>query len=523
MTESQQPQKLPIGVQNFEKLITEGYIYIDKTDYIHRLVTTGSYYFLSRPRRFGKSLLLSTLHAYFSGRKELFEGLKISELEQDWTEYPVLHLDLNTQNYNRTEALSSILNDYLTQWEDIYGRKESETDLGLRFKGVIQRAFERTGRKVVVLVDEYDKPMLQAIGDEPLLIEFRNILKGFYGVLKSMDGCIRFAFLTGVTKFSKVSVFSDLNNLEDISMSEDYACICGITHGELTYNLIPYIDVLAAKFNYTRNECIEKLRKTYDGYHFCEYADGVYNPFSLLNALKDRNFKSYWFETGTPTYLVELLQAVDYNLESMANTEATEDVLSSVNNAATAPIAVIYQGGYLTIKDFDPQFRIYTLGFPNEEVEGGFMRFLLPMYTSVKVSETPFHIKKFVQEISSGQTESFLKRLREFFADTPYELIKNLENHYQNVLFILCRLLGLYVHAEYHTSEGRIDMVLQSGGYCYVMEFKLDGTAEQALQQIDDKHYAQPFEAAGNCRIIRVGLNFSSETRNIDRWVIAWA
>ena len=520
MTESQQTQKLPIGVQSFEKIVSEGYIYIDKTDYIHKLVTTGSYYFLSRPRRFGKSLLLSTLHAYFSGRRELFEGLKISGLEHDWTEYPVLHLDLNGRNYCDRDSLIAELNKHLEYWEEEYGNDYAERSVEERFEHVVRRASEQTGRKVVVLVDEYDKPMLQAIGNEPLMTEFRNILKGFYGVLKSMDGCIRFAFLTGVTKFSKVSVFSDLNNLNDITMDRRYSAICGITEQEMADSFGPHIDRLAAENNETRDEAIAHLQRMYDGYHFSEHAEGVYNPFSLLRAFDSAAYHSYWFETGTPTYLVELLQAADYNLESMANTEATEDVLSSVSTASTAPIAVIYQSGYLTIKDFDPKFRIYTLGFPNEEVEAGFMRFLLPMYTSVKVSETPFHIKKFVQEISSGQTESFLKRLRAFFADTPYELVKNLENHYQNVLFILCRLLGLYVHAEYHTSEGRIDMVLQSGGYCYVMEFKLDGTAEEALQQIIDKHYTQPFEATEDCQVIRIGLNFSSETRNIDRWVI---
>ncbi len=520
MIQSQLMQQLPIGVQSFDSLREDGFIYVDKTEYIYQLVKTGRYYFLSRPRRFGKSLLLSTLHAYFSGRRELFEGLKISGLEHDWTEYPVLHLDLNSESYTSPESLTGKLNTFLTMLEKCYGSDVSEQTVATRFEGVIRRASEQTGRKVVVLVDEYDKPMLQAIGNEPLMTEFRNILKGFYGVLKSMDGCIRFAFLTGVTKFSKVSVFSDLNNLEDITLDAGYATMCGITGQEMLDSFGPYIDRLASANGETRDEAIAHLQRMYDGYHFAHDSIGVYNPYSIICAFKAADYRSFWFETGTPTYLVELLQAADYNLESMANTEATEDVLSSVSTASTAPIAVIYQSGYLTIKDFDPKFRIYTLGFPNEEVEAGFMRFLLPMYTSVKVSETPFHIKKFVQEISSGQTESFLKRLRAFFADTPYELVKNLENHYQNVLFILCRLLGLYVHAAYHTSEGRIDMVLQSGGYCYVMEFKLDGTAEEALQQIIDKHYTQPFEATENCQVIRIGLNFSSDTRNVGRWVI---
>lgn len=512
-------QKLPIGIQEFEKLRKEGYLYVDKTRLVYKLVNEGSYYFLSRPRRFGKSLLMSTLKAYFEGKKELFEGLAIEQLEGDWTKHPVLHLDLNTEKYNDTTALETRLNLFLSNAEELYGANQYEHTLGQRFEGVIRRACERTGQRAVILVDEYDKPLLQAIGNRELQDQYRNILKGFYGALKSMDGYIKFALLTGVTKFGKVSVFSDLNHLDDISMSLPYSDVCGITEEELLCYFQPSIKALAESQQQTVDECVETLRRRYDGYHFMENSVGVYNPFSLLNTLSKQKYGSYWFETGTPTYLVELLQMHDYNLEAMSQVETDEKTLGSVDANNMSAIPVIYQSGYLTIKDYDSEFKMYTLGFPNEEVAEGFAMFLLPCYTAIRSDQTAFDIKNFVLDVRKGNTEQFLKRLRSLFADTPYELVKNLENHYQNVLWLLFKLMGFYVQAEYHTSEGRIDLVLQSPKFCYVMEFKLDGTAEEALAQIEDKHYALPFDTSGR-QIIRIGMNFDSKTRNIERWVI---
>lgn len=510
---------LPIGIQNFEKIREGGYLYVDKTPWVYKLVSTGSYYFLSRPRRFGKSLLLSTLHSYFDGRRDLFEGLEIATLEQEWEKYPVLHLDLNTRNYKDAAALPGILNEYLEKWEALYGDAKKDRVLEERFSYVIEQAFIQTGKRVVILIDEYDKPMLQAIGNEALQEEYRNTLKAFYGALKSEDQYIKFAMLTGVTKFGKVSVFSDLNNLKDISMRKDYHEICGITGTELERDFGGYIQRMAEELGASPQEVTDEMTRLYDGYHFTANQPGIYNPFSVLNAFDANAFGSYWFETGTPTYLVHLLRRQDYSLERMADEYATDDILNSVDIASTNPIPVIYQSGYLTIKDYDPEFRTYRLGFPNAEVEDGFFRFLLPYYTSLNPVEAPFHIQKFVQEIRSGQTEAFLTRLKSFFAGTPYELVKNCENHYQNVLFILFKLLGVYVHAEYHTSNGRIDMLLQSRGYTYVMEFKLDATSEEALQQINSKEYALPFSTDGT-KLYRIGLNFSSETRNIEKWVI---
>lgn len=510
----------PIGIQNFEKIRTDGYFYIDKTALIYQMVKTGSYYFLSRPRRFGKSLLISTLEAYFLGKKELFEGLAMEKLEKDWITYPIFHMDLNTEKYDTRESLDSILNFTLEKWEQQYGTAPSETTFALRFRGLIERAYKQTGQRVVILIDEYDKPMLQAIGNEELQKEFRNTMKAFYSVLKTMDGCIQFAFLTGVTKFGKVSVFSDLNNLDDISMRNQYIDICGVSEKELHDDLEIELHELADIKGVSYHEICDKLREYYDGYHFTHNSIGIYNPFSLLNTFKYKEFGSYWFETGTPTYLVELLKKHHYDLRRMAHEETSISVLNSIDSASDNPIPVIYQSGYLTIKGYDEEFGIYSLGFPNREVEEGFIKFLLPFYANTNAVESEFEIQKFVREIRIGDYDSFFRRLRSFFADTPYELIRDLELHYQNVLFIVFKLVGFYVKAEYHTSEGRIDLVLQTDKFVYVIEFKLDGTAEDVLRQINEKHYALPFEAGGNRRLFKIGVNFNAKMRNIEKWIV---
>lgn len=392
----------PIGIQNFEKIRRDGYFYIDKTALIYQLVKTGSYYFLSRPRRFGKSLLISTLESYFLGKKELFEGLAIEKLEKDWITYPIFHIDLNTEKYDTLESLESILNFTLAKWEYLYGSSPSETTLALRFRGIIERACKQTGKRVVILIDEYDKPMLQAIGNEALQKEVRNTMKAFYSVLKTMDGCIKFALLTGVTKFGEVSVFSDLNNLDDISMRNQYIDICGISDQELHDNLETELHELADIKEVTYEDVCAKLREYYDGYHFTHNSIGMYNPFSLLNTFKYKEFGSYWFETGTPTYLVELLKKHHYDLRRMAHEETSAAVLNSIDSASDNPIPVIYQSGYLTIKGYDQEFGIYSLGFPNREVEEGFIEFLLPFYANTNPVEAPFEIQKFVREVRAG-------------------------------------------------------------------------------------------------------------------------
>jgi hypothetical protein len=509
----------PIGIQNFEKIRREGYFYIDKTALAYSLAKTGSYYFLSRPRRFGKSLLISTLEAYFEGKKELFEGLAIEKLEKDWTRYPVLHIDLNARKYENLDSLKSELNKHLEIWEKQYGDEYKDRALEERFYHVIAKAYEKTGRPVVILVDEYDKPLLQSIGNEKLQTEYRNTLKAFYGVLKSMDGFIKFALLTGVTKFGKVSVFSDLNNLEDISMRRNFIEICGITEKEIHDNLEPELHDLADAQEMTYEEVCQELKDRYDGYHFNYNTVGLYNPFSLLNTFKALEFGDYWFETGTPSYLVELLKRDHYDLYRMAHEKTDAEVLNSIDSTSQNPIPVIYQSGYLTIKDYDSRFGNYTLGFPNKEVEEGFIRYLLPFYSPYKQNDSNFQIPKFVNEVESGEVDAFFRRLQSFFADTPYELVKDLELHYQNVLFIVFKLIGFYVKAEYHTSEGRIDLLLQTDKYIYIMEFKLEGTAEEALQQIEDKQYALPF-AHDNRKLFKIGVNFSNKSRNIEKWIV---
>lgn len=507
--------KYPIGIQDFEKLRSEGFLYVDKTLPIKDLVDDGKYYFLSRPRRFGKSLLLSTIAAFFEGKRELFKGLAIDSDEMGWEPHPVIRIDLNAEKYDTKESLETLLNKYVSFYEDIYGRTEYDVTISQRFDSLIRNAYKKTGKRVVILVDEYDKPMLQSIGNPELQDEYRNILKSFYGVLKSLDGSIRFVMMTGVTKFGKVSVFSDLNHLTDISMDTRYYDICGMTEAELHDYFDESIAGLARANEMGVDECYTTLKERYDGYHFSEDAPGVYNPFSLLQTLDKGKFGSYWFETGTPTYLVKLLQMHDYNLEAMSEVETDADVLNSTDGGSTDPIPVIYQSGYLTIKGYNKEFGLYKLGFPNKEVEEGFMKFLVPYYTNIPKSGSAFEIGQFVMDVRSGRTEQFIKRLKSFFADTPYELVKDLENHYQNVLFIIARLMGLYTKVEYRTSEGRIDMVIQTPQYCYVLEFKLDGTARQALEQIKNKNYTLPFEMNGQ-KIILIGMNFSSESRNID-------
>ena len=511
--------KYPIGIQNFEKIRRDGYLYIDKTELIYKLVNGGSYYFLSRPRRFGKSLLISTLEAYFQGKKELFEGLAMEGMEKDWTARPVLHIDLNARQYENADSLRLELNKHLEVWEQTYHSPYGDRAPEERFYHVIRQAHEQTGHRVAILVDEYDKPLLQAIGNKPLQEEYRSILKPFYGVLKTMDGHIRFAMLTGVTKFGKVSVFSDLNNMEDISMDDNYVSLCGITESEIHRYMEECLNELASARHLTYEETCRRLKELYDGYHFTPGSEGVYNPFSILRTFKDNKFGSYWFETGTPTYLVELLKQSNFDLEDLTGSEVTESTLNNVFGD-DKPIPVIYQSGYLTIRDYDPEFGLYTLDFPNKEVEEGFMEFLLPWYTSLDGTESQSTVKKLVRDIRSGNVDAFMTRLQSFMADTPYELIRDQELHYQNVMFIVSKLLGFYVQAEYRTSQGRIDLLLQTDKFVYIMEFKLEGSAEEALKQIEERGYTAPF-ASDTRKVLKIGVNFSSQTRNIDRWLVS--
>ena len=512
--------KYPIGLQNFKGLREDGYIYVDKTAFVYELATTGKYYFLSRPRRFGKSLFLSTLEAYYQGQKDLFKGLALERLEKEWKVYPVLHLDLNVGKFDTPEALIERLDNHLRGWEKAYDLiPEASQSPATRFENIIRGASEKTGQKVVILVDEYDKPLLQAIGNEPLQNDYRKTLKSVYGVAKTMDGYIQMAFFTGVTKFSKVSVFSDLNNLKDITLNPIYAEICGISEKEIHKYFEEEVTQMAEANHLTKDGCYAKLKENYDGYHFSEESVGMYNPFSLLNALSDQRFKDYWFETGTPTFLVETLKRNNYELENMTREEVTADLLGSLDSIDQNPLPLLYQSGYLTIKDYNSDFGTYQLGFPNGEVERGFTRFLFRHYAPIKIYESDAFVKNFTIEVRNGQPEKFMPRLEAMFAGQDYQLVGDTELYFHNVTSLVFKMLGFYVDVERHTTDGRMDMLVQTKDYIYIFEFKIDKSADEALKQIEIKQYAKPFEQDPR-KLYKIGVNFSSATRRIDSWKV---
>ena len=493
---------------------------MDKSDLIYRLATTGKYYFLSRPRRFGKSLLVSTMEAYFQGKKELFQGLAIEQLEKDWTDYPVLHLDLSGKTYNKPEDLDMILDMHLCQWEKAIGMQTLYPEPDLRFQTIIDTAYESTGKQVVILIDEYDKPLLDSVGNEPLREAFRSRLQGFYSVMKSQDGKLRFGFLTGVTKLGKLSIFSGLNNLNDISMDWEFSSLCGISESELHAYFDHEVAAMAQANRLTKEECYAKLKDYYDGYHFCENADDIYNPFSLLSALRKKRFSDYWYETGTPTFVVKALRNGKFNLEDLTLEGVPASALGGVNADDSDPVPVLYQSGYLTIKSYDERWERYSLKYPNKEVERGFMEGLARIYTPSLSYNTPFDIRKFVEDFEKGDTESLMKRFEAFFADADYEIVGDAELYFQNTMYVMCKLMGQYTQVERHTSNGRMDIVVQTDQYIYIMELKMDASADEALKQIEDKGYAKPF-AADSRKLFKIGVDFSSQTRRIAEWKMA--
>lgn len=511
--------KYPIGIQNFKDIRMGGYVYVDKTALIYKLADLGKYYFLSRPRRFGKSLLISTLEAYFQGKKELFGELALERLETEWKSYPVLHLDLNVDKYSTPDNLDQVLNEALAQWEKAYGSNPNEATLSLRFKGIIRRAFEQTGKQVVVLVDEYDKPLLSTIDCKELHDAYRSTLKAFFGVLKSQDPYIRFAFLTGVSRFSHVSIFSDLNNLQDISMIPDYADICGISEKELHEYFEESLQELASANGMTYEQVCEKLRGQYDGYHFYPNSVGIYNPFSLLNTFQYKLFQDYWFRTGTPTFLVKLLQQNEYDLKALKGLYVDDSALQSVDEDYADPIPVLFQTGYLTFSGYDPEMG-YRLDFPNQEVERGFFNFLLPYYTSVLKSGVKSYLNKLTAAVRQGKPNDLLRTLQTMLAGKPYMLAGgDKEVHFQNTLYLVFTMLGYNVQVEQATSQGRMDVTIQTPDYVYIFELKLDKSAEEALQQIKDSQYARPFQTDSR-KVFLIGANFSSATRTVEKWMV---
>ncbi len=518
-------RKLPIGIQDFENIRKENFLYVDKTEYIYKLAHEGKPYFLSRPRRFGKSLFLSTLRCYFEGKKELFKGLKIEKLEADntdsWTEYPVFYFDFNKANFREGSAIEDVLNEHLKEWEKKYRIETGEQPLGERFRNVIKTASESSGKNVVILVDEYDKPLLET-GTNELLEHNKAVFKGFFSTLKSYDRYIKFCFITGVTKFSKVSIFSDLNQLRDISLSKEYAHICGISENEIKEYFNPEIEAFASSQNISVEECLDELKKMYDGYHFHYDTDGVYNPFSLLNSLQEKEFGMYWFSTGTPTFLIDKLKESGFDAK-----EFTGDDLYEEENALTDyridnenPIPLFYQTGYLTIRGYDKKYRSYQLGYPNNEVKYGFIKSLAPMFLKADKDPNPLDIRSFGRDIDKGNTDSLRDRFTALFARLPYPNDeKVLEQNFQNVIYIVFMLLGQFTYTEVHFSKGRADCILETEDYVYIFEFKRDGSAEEALKQIEDTGYDKPY-AADKRTLIKIGANFNSKERTLDGWVV---
>ena len=509
----------PIGIQSFENIRKDDYVYVDKTALIHRLAETGKYYFLSRPRRFGKSLLLSTMEAYFQGRKELFEGLEIAALERDWTEYPVLHLDFGGNAYDREDVVAKVLDNALTKWEKEYGCEDRSGVAGLRFSNVLEAAYAKTGRRVVILIDEYDKPIIDNIGRPELRERFRETLQGFYSVMKSKDAFIRFGFLTGVTKIGKMSVFSGLNNLQDISMEVGYADICGISETDLRKYFSGSVAELAEANGLSEDECYARLARMYDGYHFHQKAEGIYNPFSLLNTFKKKEFLEYWFETGTPSFLVEVMRRTSYDITKLSDQEADTSLLSDIDSAFLNPVPLLYQSGYLTIRGYDPDFQIYHLGFPNLEVRHGFLNYLMRFYAPVE-NDTPMTlISRMTRDVRAGRPEDLMTRLDALFARTSYQIQADCEKDFQYAMYIILELMGEYVEVERSTSDGRIDALVQTGDFIYIIEIKTDSSPEEALAQIQEKGYARPF-ADDPRRLFRIGVNFSTSSRRIDGWKV---
>ena len=514
---------LPIGMQDFEKLRRGGYLYVDKTEYVFYLAQSGMQYFLSRPRRFGKSLFLSTLRAYFEGKKELFCGLKIEKLEEDnpnpWQEYPVFYFDFNKKNFKEKNAFEEVLEAHLTDWEQIYGDEFNSKPLEERFQRLIEKAYKSTGKGAVVLVDEYDKALLEA-SDAEHTEHNKAVFKGFFSTLKSYDRYLKFVFITGVTKFSKVSIFSDLNHLHDISLLEEYSSICGITESEIRSFFKPEIDEFSKANDETYEETLEELKRMYDGYHFSSDSEGVYNPFSLLNALQDRQLGMYWFSTGTPTFLIEKIKRSAFDPKEITEGElyVDESSITDYRYDSNDPLPLLYQTGYLTIIDFDKEFRSYRLNYPNDEVRYGFLRSLEPYFLNEEEGNKPLDVRSFVKDIRSGNTDDFMKRFTAVFARLPYPTDEKVyEQNFQNVIYIVFILLGQYVVTELHTSNGRADCIVETENFVYIFEFKRDKSANEALLQIEEKGYDKPYTADSRT-IIKVGVNFNSKERIIDDW-----
>ena len=504
-------RKIVVGIQDFERLRQEDLAYVDKTDLIYRMTHENLFCFFSRPRRFGKSLLLSTLKCYFEGKRDLFKGLAIDGLETEWVQYPVFHMDLSGAKYDRTETLEERLHRLLCGWEARYGASDAELNLEERFIGGLERAHQQTGQRVVLLVDEYDKPVLDAIGKPDLQEAYRLQLHSFYGGIKTANEHLEFVLISGIAKVGKLNVFSSLNNLRDLSMLPPYAALCGITEQELRQNFDAEVQAMAESNGLPHEEMYAQLKKQYDGYHFAKNSEGVYNPFSLLTALADQELGSYWFESGTPTFLTELAQRKDCQIDRIGERTCSENQLRSASILGSDLLPMLYKGGYLTLKSYDPAARTYRLGYPNKEVEEATLEFFVPYYMKQEM-DAEFSLEDLLTDINEGDAQGFLNGIIGLMADTSYEIIRDLEVHVQNFCYLLFKLLGYRVSAEYHTSNGRIDLVFYTKKFIYLIEFKRDQSAEEAISQIKANAYAEPFLHDPRKKFL-IGISYSLKTR----------
>ncbi len=516
------PQRYPIGIQTFSELREGGYLYVDKTDLVHEIANgNAKYVFLSRPRRFGKSLLVSTLKAYFEGRKELFEGLAMEKREKEWNVYPVLHFSMNDAKHTDKDGIERNIMDLINGHERRFGVKADGETTNIRLRNLVQRVYEKTAQKVVVLIDEYDAPLLDVVHEETELPILRNVMRNFYSPLKNLDPYLRFVFLTGITKFSQLSIFSELNNIQNLSMDKEYASICGITEEEMLTQMRSGIERMAQENEMTVEEAVEQLKMTYDGYHFAWPSPDIYNPFSLLMALDRRNINNYWFGSGTPTYLIEMLRKFDVSAEKIGGEHVSASQFDAPTETMTNALPLLYQSGYLTIKGYSREDREYLLDIPNHEVREGLMESLLPEYvTPAKDQEGRKLARDLNRAMREGRIDDALSMLQTFLSGVPYVDGKYSEAHFQSLLYVIFSLVSSFlVLTEVRTATGRMDMAVRTRTHIYLFELKFDGSAREALQQIDAKNYSAPFSLE-DLPIVKIGVNFSSTSRTIDGWIV---
>ncbi len=515
-----QARKYPIGIQTFSEIRERNYLYIDKTQYLVDFIDKGyKYVFLSRPRRFGKSLFASMIHAYYEGRKDLFEGLAMGEYEKDWVKHPVLHFDMSAAKHMDKDMLERYLADMLTDQEAVFGYKSEKQDPNIRLKDLVVTANRLTGRKVALIIDEYDAPLLDVVHEELNLVALRRAMQNFYSPIKSLDPYLEFVFLTGITKFAQLSIFSELNNLFNISMYDKYSAICGISSEELHTQMLPDVERLAEHLHLSVDETFERLKRKYDGYHFSKNSEDVYNPFSLIKALASGDIGDYWFDSGTPTYIIKLLQKYNVGLRDLTGQDAgVSDFDVSPENMTTA-LPLLYQSGYLTIKHYEPMIDLYTLGYPNEEVRTGMVRSLAANYLTPAEGTNSSFVIKFVKAVIADDMEQALTLMRAYLAGVSYRLSNKTERDVQTIFYLVFSLIGSFIKVEEESAHGRADVVITLPSVVYVMELKFDGSADAALRQIDEKGYLIPY-TADDKRLVKVGVNYSSEERTITEWRI---